>query len=194
MWKPAPPELFNFSWVDKWIRRFKRFQLASGLDRKSEGTQVNTLILYQSFGMSIDDKKVHKFNSHKSRPSLRSGGNLKTTAYPTKSVKRQKSVPWQMLMIELYFAIGRQHSMWSEAYIVRNFRCMVQTFPDLLVKFSRSPLLPFQQREHECELRKDSIGSSVTHALRARPHAVRSKESDTPRNPVHFFVYNNSAQ
>ena len=77
----APPEPFNFScpkdWT-KWIRRFERFRVASGLDEKSQEAQVNTLIytmgenadeIFQSFEMSDDDKKDYKkvkekFDSH----------------------------------------------------------------------------------------------------------------------------------
>ncbi len=66
-----PPETFNFSqpeeWA-KWIRRFERFKMASGLDVKSEETQVNTLIysmgdkaddIMRSFDLSEDDKKKY---------------------------------------------------------------------------------------------------------------------------------------
>ena len=77
----APPEPFNFScpkeWT-KWIRRFERFQIASGLNEKPQETQVNTLIytmgenadeIFQSFGMSDEDKKdfkkvKEKFDAH----------------------------------------------------------------------------------------------------------------------------------
>ena len=77
----APPEPFNFScpkeWT-KWIRRFERFQIASGLNEKPQETQVNTLIytmgdnadeIFQSFGMSDEDKKdfkkvKDKFDAH----------------------------------------------------------------------------------------------------------------------------------
>ena len=43
----APPEPFSFKKPDewpKWIRRFERFRLASGLDEKEKVTQVNALI------------------------------------------------------------------------------------------------------------------------------------------------------
>ena len=77
----APPEPFNFSrpneWT-KWIRRFERYKSASGLKEKSAETKVDTLIytmgakaddIFQSFGLSDDDKKKYetvkaKFESH----------------------------------------------------------------------------------------------------------------------------------
>ena len=77
----APPEPFNFKcpneWT-KWIRRFERFKSASGLEEKSEERQVNALLytmgetaddIFQSFGLSDEDKKVYKtvkehFDSH----------------------------------------------------------------------------------------------------------------------------------
>ena len=77
----APPKLFNFSrpneWT-KWIRRFERYKSASGLEKKSVETKVDTLIytmgaevddIFQSFGLSDDDKKKYKtvkakFESH----------------------------------------------------------------------------------------------------------------------------------
>ena len=43
----SPPEQFNFSQPDelpKWIRRFERFRDASGLSKKDEVHQVNTLL------------------------------------------------------------------------------------------------------------------------------------------------------
>ena len=62
----------------QWIRRFKRFRVASGLSSKSEDKQVNTLVysmgakaedIFQSFGLSEDDSKNYstvktKFESH----------------------------------------------------------------------------------------------------------------------------------
>ena len=64
---------------DKWLtRRFERFKLASGLNEKSEETQVNTLVycmgkqaddVFQSFSLSLDQMKNYntvknKFKSH----------------------------------------------------------------------------------------------------------------------------------
>lgn len=52
----APPERFNFSQPDqwpKWIRRFERFRLASGLTEKGEESQVNTLVY--AMGDEADD-------------------------------------------------------------------------------------------------------------------------------------------
>ena len=50
------PEPFNFSrpseWT-KWVRRFERFRVASGMDKNSEATQVNSLIY--SMGDQADD-------------------------------------------------------------------------------------------------------------------------------------------
>ena len=43
----APPENFNFSKPDEWPRwrgRFERFRVASGLSKKDEPSQINTLI------------------------------------------------------------------------------------------------------------------------------------------------------
>ena len=75
------PEPFSFSspseWP-KWIRRFDRFRIASGLIDKSDVEQVNTLIYFMgdtaddillSFGLTADDQKVYKkvldkFESH----------------------------------------------------------------------------------------------------------------------------------
>ena len=43
----APPEKFSFdcpeSW-SKWIRRFERYRVVSGLDKKADELQVNTLV------------------------------------------------------------------------------------------------------------------------------------------------------
>ena len=49
------PEKFSFKPEDwpKWIRRFERFRIASGLEEKSEESQVNTLIY--SMGGEADD-------------------------------------------------------------------------------------------------------------------------------------------
>ena len=52
----APPEKFTFSQPEewpKWIRRFERFRVASGLKAKSEEAQVNTLVY--SMGIEADD-------------------------------------------------------------------------------------------------------------------------------------------
>ena len=77
----APPEPFNFThpeeWV-RWIRRFERFRKASGLEEKAEEAQVNTLIysmgdeaddILRSFHMSEADSKKYtevrqKFDEH----------------------------------------------------------------------------------------------------------------------------------
>ena len=77
----AAPESFVFSrpseW-NKWIRRFERFRIASGIDKQSEEAQVNTLIysmgdqaddILRSFGLSAEDSKKYtvvkeKFESH----------------------------------------------------------------------------------------------------------------------------------
>ena len=62
----------------RWIRRFERFRLASGLDNKSTEAQANTLIysmgaqaddILRSFSLSEEDKKKYsvvkaKFDSH----------------------------------------------------------------------------------------------------------------------------------
>ena len=52
----APPEPFNFArpeqWA-KWIRRFERFRVASGLSQQGEEAQVNTLIY--AMGDEADD-------------------------------------------------------------------------------------------------------------------------------------------
>ena len=60
----APPESFDFArpqqW-EKWIRRFERFRIASGLSAQDDEAQVNTLIyamgdeaddILRSFGLS----------------------------------------------------------------------------------------------------------------------------------------------
>ena len=52
----SPPEPFTFSKPEewpKWIRRFERFRVASGLDTKSDEMQINTLIY--SMGDEADD-------------------------------------------------------------------------------------------------------------------------------------------
>ena len=77
----TPPEPFNFThpeeWV-RWIRRFERFRKASSLDQKEEEAQVNTLIysmgdeaddILRSFNLSEADSKKYtkvreKFDAH----------------------------------------------------------------------------------------------------------------------------------
>ena len=48
----VPPQPFDFSspneWI-RWIRRFERFRAASGLEEKGEETQVNTLIYIMTY-------------------------------------------------------------------------------------------------------------------------------------------------
>ena len=75
------PEPFNFSRPEewsKWIRRFERFRIASGLATRDDETQVNTLIyamgdeaddIFRSFSLSEEDRKSYaavkaKFDSH----------------------------------------------------------------------------------------------------------------------------------
>ena len=51
-----PPEKFSFKpeeWP-KWIWRFERFRLASGLSKEDEESQVNPLLIY-SMGDEADD-------------------------------------------------------------------------------------------------------------------------------------------
>ena len=77
----APPESFDFArpeqW-EKWIRRFERFRIASGLSAQDDEAQVNTLIyamgdeaddILRSFGLSEANRKKYdavkgKFNNH----------------------------------------------------------------------------------------------------------------------------------
>ena len=50
------PESFSFKYPEewpKWIRRFERYRLASGLDKKSSEVQVNALIY--NMGDQADD-------------------------------------------------------------------------------------------------------------------------------------------
>ena len=51
----TPPSKFSFKTVDwtRWIRRFERFRMATELDKKDEGRQVNTLIY--TMGDEADD-------------------------------------------------------------------------------------------------------------------------------------------
>ena len=77
----TPPETFTFSQPDnwpKWIRRFERFRQASGLQAKSQESQINTLIytmgdraddIFLSFQLSDEDQKKYdvvlgKFQGH----------------------------------------------------------------------------------------------------------------------------------
>ena len=79
-----PPKCFTFSRPEewpKWIRRFQRFRVASGLSEKSSENQVNTLVytmgdpaddILSSFGLTDDEKKnfdtvVDKFERHRFR-------------------------------------------------------------------------------------------------------------------------------
>ena len=75
-----PPEKFSFKPEDwtRWIRRFERFRKAAGLDQKSGGNQVKTLVysmgeaaddIMVSFGLTADDVKQYelvknRFESH----------------------------------------------------------------------------------------------------------------------------------
>ena len=63
-------EPFNFQQPDweRWIRRFERFRLASGLADKSEESQVNTLVyamgdkaedILRSFKLTAEQEKVY---------------------------------------------------------------------------------------------------------------------------------------
>ena len=68
----SPPENFNFRKTDdwpKWIRRFERFRLASGLVEKDEESQVNALIytmgdeaddVLSSFSLTEEERKKYK--------------------------------------------------------------------------------------------------------------------------------------
>ena len=77
----AAPEPFSFTRPDewpKWIRRFERFRVASGLVKSDEKTQVNSLIyamgdkaddILSSFRLSAADSEKYasvreKFDSH----------------------------------------------------------------------------------------------------------------------------------
>ena len=65
----TPPETFTFSQPDnwpQWIHRFERFRQASGLQAKSQESQINTLIytmgdqadnIFLSFQLSDEDQK-----------------------------------------------------------------------------------------------------------------------------------------
>ena len=57
----APPEKFTFAQPDewpRWIQRFERFRVASGLQEKTQETQVNTLVY--SMGTEAEDI-LHSF-------------------------------------------------------------------------------------------------------------------------------------
>ena len=74
----TPPEPFDFTTPDewpKWLRRFQRLRIASGLAAGDEETQVNTLIycmgdkaddILWSLQLSAEDEKNfrEKFNCH----------------------------------------------------------------------------------------------------------------------------------
>ena len=67
----APPETFKFKTPEdwpKWIQRFERFRCASGLDKKGQGIQVNTLVycmgdeaddILGSFHLSSEEKEQY---------------------------------------------------------------------------------------------------------------------------------------
>ena len=76
----TPPSKFSFKSVDwtRWIRRFERFRIATELDKKDGGKQVNALIytmrdeaddILLSFKLSHDELKQYdavknKFENH----------------------------------------------------------------------------------------------------------------------------------
>ena len=77
----SAPEPFNFSRPEKrpkWIRRFERFRIASGLAEKGEEMQVNILIysicdeannILRSLDLTQEDRKKYcpvkdKFDGH----------------------------------------------------------------------------------------------------------------------------------
>ena len=77
----TPPESFNFKnpeEFDRWLSRFERFKIASGLNDKSGEQQVNTLIycmgreaddIFKSFNLTNDQQKQYdgvkkKFQDH----------------------------------------------------------------------------------------------------------------------------------
>lgn len=70
LFQVQPPEKFSFKPEDwlKWIRRFERFRMASGLEKEGEESQVNTLIysmgceaddIVQSLGIAAEDQKKY---------------------------------------------------------------------------------------------------------------------------------------
>ena len=73
----SPPEEFDFSkpteWI-KWIRRFERFRSASGLSKRDEESQVNTLLyskgsksddILATFGLTTENSKKYDVVKHK---------------------------------------------------------------------------------------------------------------------------------
>lgn len=77
----APPEKFDFSQPDewpKWLRRFERFRVASGVSANEEQNQVNMLVysmgkraddILHTFNLSVENKKkydpvIEKFNAY----------------------------------------------------------------------------------------------------------------------------------
>lgn len=77
----APPEKFDFSQPDewpKWLRRFERFRVASGVSANEEENQVNMLVysmgeraddILHTFNLSVENKKkydpvIEKFNAY----------------------------------------------------------------------------------------------------------------------------------
>ena len=68
----APPEQFNFEQPEEWprrIRRFKCFSDASGLSKKDDAHQINTLIycmgdvaddILTSLSLTAEEQKVYK--------------------------------------------------------------------------------------------------------------------------------------
>lgn len=70
LFQVQPPEKFSFKPEDwsKWIKRFERFRMASGLEKEEEESQVNTLIysmgseaddIIQSLGIPATDQKKY---------------------------------------------------------------------------------------------------------------------------------------
>ena len=78
----APPETFKFKYPEdwpKWIRRFERFRCTSGLDKKGQDIQVNTLMycmgdeaddILGSFQLSSEDKENTTLSKRNSRVTL----------------------------------------------------------------------------------------------------------------------------
>ena len=77
----APPEKFDFSQPDewpKWLQRFERFRVASGVSANEEENQVNMLVysmsekaddILHTFNLSVENKKkydpvIEKFNAY----------------------------------------------------------------------------------------------------------------------------------
>ena len=70
-YQASPPEEFDFSkpteWI-KWIKRFERFRSASGLSKRDEESQLNTLLysmgsksddMLTTFGLATDNSKKY---------------------------------------------------------------------------------------------------------------------------------------